>query len=255
MKIKADKYLYALHGRKKLQYIWNYYKFPLVLICIALYMTGYALYRYSVHRVTVLYTALVNVIAGDELTRQLGEGFIEYMEMDTSRQEITLYTGLYLTDDELNAYHEYAYASRMKILASIEGKLLDVVLMNREAFDAFSQNGYLCNLEELLSRENPALYERLQDSLEKGICILTDNSAEVLFDDSIPYHAVTEEYPMGLDISRLGIVADAGFEETVYLGILANSPRTDAAISYLEYLLSENRDPLPGIQTQFSRRH
>lgn len=253
-KIKSDPNLSSLHGMKKIQYIWDYYKFPLLLICIVLYAAGYILYQHSVDREPVLYAALVNVTAGEDLTRQLGEGFLEYMGMDASEQELTLYSGLYLTDDELNENHQYAYASRMKILASIEGKYLDIVLMNREAFDAFSQNGYLCNLEEMLCRENPALYERLKDNLKDGIYIIEDNSAEILFDDSIPYHAVTEKYPMGLDLSQTGRIARAGFPETVYLGVIANSPRTDRAISYLEYLLSEDTDRLPGIQKQISHK-
>ena len=240
----------ALSGRKKLCYIWDYYKFPLILLCIFLYIAVSALHNRMTGKDSILYTALVNVVAGEELTGQLGNDYIDYLGLDASKKELTLYTGLYLTDDELNAYHEYAYASRMKILASIEGRLLDIVLMNREAFDAFSQNGYLCNLEELLLRENPDLYKEVKNCLTDGILILEDNSSDRIFDASIPYRAVTEEYPMGLEISQWGIIAQAGFDEPVYLGIIANSPRMDAAISYLEYLLSGDTDLLHCTQTQ-----
>ncbi|MCM1189760.1 MAG: hypothetical protein NC541_10760 [bacterium] len=235
-KILRDENLTALHGRKRLQYIWNYYKFPLAVLCIVLYIAGYAAYRSITHKDTVLYTALVNVVAGADLTERLGENFVDYLDLDSAKYELTLYTGLYLTDDELNEYHEYTYASRMKILASIEGEILDVVLMNREAFDAFSQNGYLCDLGDLLSRESPALYERLAADLVNGIEILEDNSSDLIFDESTPYQAVTAEYPMGLDLSRSALIREAGFEDTVYLGIIANSPRLDAALAYLEYL-------------------
>ena len=136
-----DENLRSLHGGKKIQYIWDYYKLPLAILCIVLYVIGYVLYGRLTHKDTVLYTALVNVSAGTDLTRGLGNDFLDYLNLDPSKNKLELYTGLYLTDDETNEYHEYTYASRMKIQAAIDGELMDVVLMNREAFDAFSQSG------------------------------------------------------------------------------------------------------------------
>ena len=210
--------------RKKIQYIWDYYKFPLVVLCIFLYVIGYFLYGHFTRKDTILYTALVNVSASESLTRQLSTNFIPYIKEDSSKKELQLYTGLYLTDDENNPNHEYTYASRMKILASIDGEQLDVVLMNKESFDAFSQNGYLYNLEELLSNEYPALYEKWKPYLVTNTIILEDNSTDVQLDSSISYQAVTEEAPTGLAISQTGLLHDAGFSDTVYLGIVANTP-------------------------------
>ncbi len=238
-KIMKNKNLSSLQGKKKLQYIWDYYKLPLIVLCILLYIAGYILYANPIHKNAVLYTAMVNVVTGKTLTEQLGAGFINASGQNADKDEVVLYTRLYLTDDELNAYHEYTYASRMKILASIDGQLLDIVLMNREAFEAFSQNGYLCSLDELLSREAPQLYNRLKDDLVNGIIILEDNSADRIFDDTIPYTAVTEEHLLGLDLSHSNYFKQGGFEDTVYLGIISNSPRIDMAIRYLEYLFAE----------------
>jgi hypothetical protein len=56
-----DENLHSLHGGKKLQYIWDYYKLPLTLLCIVLYIIGYVIYGRLTHKDTILYTALVNV--------------------------------------------------------------------------------------------------------------------------------------------------------------------------------------------------
>lgn len=228
--------LHNLHGTKKIQYIWDYYKLPLVILGIILYVIIYILYRHLTYKDTILYAALVNVNAGETLTNQLAEGFLEVSGIDTSRNKLHVYTGLYLTDDENNTYHEYTYASRMKILASIDGELFDVVLMDQEAFDAFSQNGYLCNLDDLLAEENPDFYNDISPFIVNNIYIEEDNSFELIFDSSIPYSAVTEDYPMGLDMSQASLIKQAGFEETVYLGIIENSPRKETAVAYLQYL-------------------
>ena len=110
--------------------------------------------------------------------------------------------------------------------------------MDQEAFDAFSQNGYLCNIDELLAAEAPTLYGDIEPFIVENTFIAEDNSFELQFDSSIPYSAVTEEYPMGLDISQTDFIKQAGFPETVYLGIIANSPRKDTALAYLLYLFT-----------------
>ena len=226
----------ALDGRQKLQYIWDYYKLPLAVFCIFLYVIGYILYGHFTHKETLLCTALVNVSAGEALTEQLNTGFLDFTGANRQKEQLELYTGLYLTDDENSPYHEYTYASRMKILASINNKELDVVLMNKEAFDSFSQNGYLCNLEELLAAEDTALYNQLKPYLITNTIILEDNSVDTVLDPSVAYEAVTEEYPVGLDLSQTGRVSKAGFDDAVYLGIVSNSLRKDAAVNYIRYL-------------------
>lgn len=234
-----DDGLNTLHGRKKIGHILTYYKFPLVILCIFLYFIGYGVYRHITHKDAVLYTALVNVTTGEDLTRQLGEDFTAYLGADMSKYELKLYTELYLTDDELNAWHEYTYASRMKILAAIEGKQMDIVLMNREAFDAFSQNGYLYDLDTILSEHAPDLHERLKPDLVSNILILEDNADDLALDDSISYSAVTQEALYGLDLSETALIRQAGFGDTVYLGVIANSPRLDTVMEYLRYLTAE----------------
>ena len=226
-----------LHGLKKVQYIWDYYKLPMVVLCIFLYIITYSLYGHFTHKETVLYTALVNVSASESLTAQLSTDFLDFIDTDTSKETMQLYTGLYLTDDETNPYHEYTYASRMKILASIDGEQLDVVLMNKEAFDAFSQNGYLCDLKELLSDKDTVLLNECKPYLVTNTVILEDNSVDLQLDPSITYQAVTEEHPFGLDMSQSGLIGKSMFDDTVYLGIIANSPRKETAIDYIKYLM------------------
>lgn len=241
-RLLKDDNLNTLQGRKKIGHILAYYKLPLVVLCIFLYIIGYNVHRQLTHKDVVIYTALVNVVTGEDLTRQLGEDFTAFLGADMSKYESKLYTELYLTDDELNAYHEYTYASRMKILAAIEGKQMDIVLMNREAFDAFSQNGYLYDLDQLLSEHAPDLHASLKTHLASNVVILEDNADDLALDDSIEYFAVTEEALFGLDLSEAPLIRQAGFEDTVYLGIIANSPRLDTAMEYLRYLSEEKTE-------------
>ena len=224
-----------VHGTAKIAYIWEYYKLPIAIGCIFLYIAGYMLHGYLTHKEVVLYTALVNVsevIPSEELSTD----FLNYLDTDVRKNEVELYEGLYLTDDESSPDYGYVYASNTKITASIAGKLLDVVLMDQKAFDMLAQRGCLCNVEELLRQKAPDLYEELQSDLVSNTIILEDNALDAQLDDSVTYSAVTDEYPMGIDITGSPLLPEGGISGTLYLGIISNAPHADTSIEYLRYL-------------------
>ncbi len=228
----------SLSTSKRIQYIWDYYKLPIVITLIILYIIGYMVYRHVTHKDIVLYAALANVNAGETLEEQLTDGFLADQQIDTAKNDMTLYSGWYLTDDPSSEYHQYTYATHLKILASIDNEELDVILMNKEAFDAFAQNGYLYNMEDLLQETDPSLYEKLQPYLVTNMEILEDNAKDMIYDSTLEYVSETTEYPMGIDLAEASMIKEAGFEDTVYFGIIGNSPRTETAVEYLNYLFS-----------------
>lgn len=230
-----------VHGKAKIGYIWEYYKLPIVIICIGLYIIGYLVYGRLTHKDTVLYTALVNVSANDTFTEELSVDFLDYLGANTRKEEVELYDGLYLTEDESDADYGYVYASNTKITVAITIGQLDVVLMDKKAFDIFSKNGYLCNMEQLLMQEDPDLYEKLQAGLVTNTVIIEDNSIDAQLDPSVTYTAVTDEYPMAVDISQSDLISKEGFNGTLYLGIISNTSRMDTAITYLRYLTDSSQ--------------
>ena len=52
------------------------------------------------------------------------------------------------------------------------------------------------------------------------------------------YEVVLETQANALDCSDCAMFREAGFPEAVYVGIIANTPRTDATVNYLEYLIA-----------------
>ena len=228
--------LKVLKGRKRLEYIWNYYKIALGILAIAVYLFIYVLYRRATATEPYLYLGLVNVSAGETLTQELTEDFLAGQEDATGRSVVETYPDLLLTEITSDTDSSYVYASQMKILAAIDGEELDVVLLDKEAFDAFAQNGYLCNMEDFLSTQVPELSGMLADDLALNIEILEDNATDVMLDNSLTYEASTSEYPMALRVNDLPVFKEAGFSEDLYLAILVNTPRREAVADYLRYL-------------------
>jgi len=219
----------------KAEYIYAYYKLPIVLGLIALYLCCYAIYRQFTKKEVILYSAYINISVGDDLNAKLSEGFVSASGADPKKAEVYLYSGLYLSNNPSLENYEYQYASNLKLMAAIEAKQLDIVLMNKEAYDIFSRKGYLLDLHSLLS-SGGSLYSLLEPHLMTNTVILEDNAIEYSLNEAARYQAITEEVTNGLAISAFPLFREAGFRDPVYLGVAGNSPRLSAAIQYIKYL-------------------
>ena len=194
--------LRSLHGRKRLEQIWTYYKLPIFLVLLAVYAVCYIGYRQATRKNEVLYLAMVNVSAGQQLTEQLTQGFLDQQGL-TQKDDVYLYNGLLLSEE---ADQQYVYASRMKIMGALAADQLDVVLMDAEARDAFLEEGYLADLRTL----DPGLAD------QPGL----DGSG------------------LWLDVSDAPMIRAAGFPDKVYLGVIIQAPHPEEAAAFIRYLLS-----------------
>ncbi len=194
--------LRSLRGRKRLEQIWTYYKLPIFLVLLAIYAVCYIGYRQATRKNEVLYLAMVNVSAGQQLTEQLTQGFLDQQGL-TQKDDVYLYNGLLLSEE---ADQQYVYASRMKIMGALAADQLDVVLMDAEARDAFLEEGYLADLRTL----DPGLAD------QPGL----DGSG------------------LWLNVSDAPMIQAAGFPDKVYLGVIIQAPHPEEAAAFIRYLLS-----------------
>lgn len=216
-----------MNGAQRLDYLLTYYRPALVLGLVTLLVLGSVIHARLTRREPVLYVGLVNVSIGGDLEKRLTEDYLA--DSPSKRDSVELYRGLYLTDDPSSEAYQYVYASRMKLLSALESKQLDLFLMNREAWDALSQSGYLMDL-------STAADDALSPHLRQNLVIYEDNAQEAALDESVSYQAVTGEETNALECTGWSIFSDAGFSESVYLGVSANSPRLDRTLDYLHYL-------------------
>lgn len=228
---KKDQFA-ALSKSKKLEHIWLYYKWPILLALIAVYILASGIHRSLTEKDPVLYMACVNVAVGEDLESALTEDYLVSRDHDTRKKQVLLYRDLYLSNAPTPENHEYAYTSSLKVMATIHAKELDLVLMNRESYDLCSGSFYLLDLRELIDTEDP----RFASCLTKNLVVLEDNAIEYNLGEAEEYTAVTESVPNALALSRLPLFQAAGFSGEVYLGVIANSPRLSECAEYLAFL-------------------
>lgn len=217
-----------LSRAKKLEHIWLYYKAPILLTILALGILLSGVYRAATQKEPVVYLACVNVSVGEDMEARLTEDYLTCRGLNPKRTEVRLYRDLYLSVDPAAVDHEYAYASRMKLLATINSRQLDLVLMNREAYDLCSASGYLLDLSNMVDSA----------FLTANQVILEDNAVEYNLNEAQEYTAVTETVYNALELTQLSVFQEAGFSGSVYIGIIANTPRLAACQDYLDYLIA-----------------
>ncbi len=221
----------AMSLAQKAEYIFAYYKLPIVLVLIAVVFAGSVVHRALTEKEAVLYVAYANVAVDEKLDRYLTSDFLANQGIETRKHEVYCYRDLYLAQEATTGNHQYAYASKLKTLASVDAEQLDVVLMNREAYDVLSHSGYLLDLDEL-----SGLPSELVPLLETNDLIVEDNQIEVDLGEADTYEAVTERHVNAINASTLAPFAQAHLSDDVYLGIIANTPRLDTVMAYLTYL-------------------
>ena len=232
----------AMSPAAKADHIFTYFKWPIILGLIVLVVAGSVLNRKLTERQPVLYTAMVNVAVGSDLQAELTDGFLASSGYDASQVQVYLYADLYLSQDADTVNQQYAYASKMKVMGAIEAKKLDVVIMNREGYDLLSSNGYLMDLTELLVEkhglaENGGLAILAAPYLTRNQVVLSDNFIAYQLNEAESHVVETEDVANGLLLTELPVLQRAGITEPVYLGVITNTERADAAAAYMRYLL------------------
>ena len=217
---------------EKLEYIWEYYKWPILLTMLVLGILIWAAQRELTKKEPVLYLALVNVTVGEDLEQALTTGYLTASDKNPRRQEVYVYRDLYLSDDADVLNHEYAYASRTKVMGAVQTQKLDVVLMNREAYDLLSAQGYLLPFDDAAL---PPLF------VVSNEVVVSDNAIEWQLNEAATHERVTETVQNALAMSDCPLFQAAGLEGNVYAGVIANSPRPAEALRYLQYLSSDVR--------------
>lgn len=226
----------AMNLGQKAEYILAYYKLPLVLFFVALVSLVSVTRWFVTHKQALLYVAYANVVPDDELDATLTTGFVEAEHESTLKSEVVRFRDLYLSNNSDQVSHQYAYASKLKLMASVDAEELDVVLMNREAYDLLSGGGYLLDLSDAC-KDPDMLPGQAAKMLTTNTVVLSDNKVEVELGEADSYEADTLEADNALEVTDLPLFDDYPPDESFYLGIVANTPRLDESMAYLRYVL------------------
>ncbi len=220
---------------QKAEYIVTYYKLPIITAIIAAAVLISTAVREFTRKEVVLYAGMANVAVGDVLLETLTDSYLLETDRNPKRNEVIVYRDLYLSEDPSPENHQFAYASKLKVLGAISARQFDFALMNREAYDQMSASGFLLELDELLAAD-PELYETVSPYVCENTVILEDNAIAYRLGEADEYESVTEDVRNAVDCSSFPLFREAGFSDDVYFGIIANAPRRAECVRWLGYI-------------------
>lgn len=223
---------------EKIDHILAYYKLPVFTVIIALIVLTSTIVTNATKKKPYLYVAYANFTCGETLDEQLTKGYLENIGIDTKKYDIYVYRNLYITDDPSDVDHQYSYASKLKVMGAISARQLDLMFMNKEAYDLMSSSGLLLNLSA--TEDNPC-FATLSPYIMSNDVILSDNAVDLELGNAEEYVAETESQKNGIDISSSDTFTSAGIDNDLYIGIIANSRHVEECMQYIACLLGNER--------------
>lgn len=207
-----------LDRKKKLEYIWDYYKWPIIFIAVAALVIGVSLPQLIENRKEiVLYTAFVNTQLSDsDETPALLTNYAEQKNIDIEGKRMML-------DCSMTINHEnptdFSMQCTQKLAAMFSANQLDVVVEDIDTLESYTEYGVYVDLEQVMS---PEFIEKYKDKLlyKKG-------------QDG-------EEAAYAIDVSESPVLVEEGaYIIPAYASIAVNSEHPENAIAFIEYLMGE----------------
>lgn len=205
--------------KDKLWYIWEYYKFPIIGVVLAVFLIGSigsAMYN---NRFDSALTCVVLNSRYDpdhlSVDQYFNEGFREFIALDPTFKIDVDYSMSPSFDD--SSMNEYGYAELAKLTAMISSRELDVMIGKPDVIDHYGEMGGFLDLTEVLPTD---LYEQIKDSL------YTVKNVET-----------GQDVICGIRIGDTSFGEKTGLIlEDPVLTLMSNSEHTDTAIQLIRYI-------------------
>jgi hypothetical protein len=150
----------SLHGKKRLQYLWDYYKVWLVFLAIAIVAVNIAV---TIVRGLMTKTLLqVSALSADYSATgdQMQEDFSSYIGGLKKHEELSFDLSI---DLHPGAVTQAEQVADVKLQVQVSSGTLDVVLVPDYAFSYIQQRGMLMSLDDVLSPDEIGTYRKAGD--------------------------------------------------------------------------------------------
>lgn len=145
-------------ARRKCQYVWDYYKWPIAAAIAALCFVIYLIYHYATYRDPLLNVIMMN--CNDSITAD-SKGFDEFLEAcgyDPKEDSVSLTSSLQFSDGEYST--SYNDTQVLTLMLAAGGQ--DLFFGTGSEYLDYANQGALMDLSTVLSDE---LLDRYQDHL------------------------------------------------------------------------------------------
>lgn len=200
---------------QRLDHIWSYYKYHMLIGGVCLLMTAALLSTFFINNREVVFSGVfINTDITAEAKTYLTDELLETMDGDPESQMVDVSYSLF-EDMETVTELELNYNRTTAVIAQIEARSLDYMVMDLTALDYYATRDVFGDLRQLLPEavleQYTLIYAREEDS--------------------------REEIPVALEITHTNFVQKCtNAEARVFLAFPGNTDRTYTPAEFLKYL-------------------
>lgn len=229
---------------QKLEFFWDYYKWPAVSVMIVLAVIGSFVHSAVMSKDVILSGICLNCYQSSFEPRfdTLTEAFLQDQNLDPSEFAVEINTSLIYAPGDENAA-ETNYQTVQRIGAQITAKDLDFAVGNLEAMLEFAYTDTFCDLSLLLSEEELARYEPYLLYVDLAVveAVLDQPQADIQWLDCKSPEKMERPVPVLIDMSSCGALMEnyPYLQETLALGVAVNAPHEDMIPSLIDFLMHD----------------
>lgn len=197
--------------KNELEYFWMYYKWQALAVLVILVIGIYFLCTVLSQKEKILSVMLIDCHASVS-QEQMEKDYMKAEGLDEGRYQAEILGNLMFEDA---GSENYAMTSLSRFLADIGSEKLDVCAMLEESFLKYDNSGTYMDLRECLTGEE-------LEELGQQLLTMEDGRVIGVYTDDLP---VMKDYGCYQSGNSRGVV-----------GIVYNTLRKDAAVSYLRYI-------------------
>ena len=214
MEAKTD--FKSLSTKAKIEYIWDYYKWHILITIIAVLLIGNMVYNRVTYRAPLLSVIMIN---SNEAYNTSTSGFDEFEKAkgyDSEEYPISLSAGFVFSEDENSAamsYNEY-----QALAAMIAAGDQDLFFGTGDVYLSHANEGALADLSTILS---PELLEKYEDHL-----LYSTAGGEC------------DPYPCAIELTDNEWLRKYNYYNSCYFGIFYRNQNPEACKEFAEFLLT-----------------
>lgn len=200
--------------KKKLSYLWEYYRIHALVFIIVVAMGSYLVYTILKPNIeTRFYAAIINNPMDETVVSDYEAKFKEYLQIDPETETVIFNPSFYFTTDV------YTMDLKTVLSAFIASQDLDVIIAPESEFKEYAYNGIFDPLSDQLPTD---LYSQLTEYL-----YLSDQEGD------------PEPKVAGIYLNESELYKDYTYNGEPYvLGIILNSERKEAAVEFIRFLFN-----------------
>lgn len=204
--------------KKKIGYLWDYYRYHALGIIILISFISYGIYTFTRPKVeNKLYAVIINNTVTPEVWDEYEGILTEYLELNPQIENVELNYRFYYNGDI-----EYETSMRQTFVVYLAAAEIDVIIAPISEFNNYVKNGFFTPLSEQLPTD---LYSSLADKFYLG-----SNEDNPRIDAYGIYMEDTKLY-------RTHSLPTDG--DPVLIGIVSNSTHKENAVEFIRYLFNE----------------